>query len=217
MNSILERQMSRGRAVPPAIDYDAYRARAFAERQQARRDVVRSVARHFKRAGLVSIQTAVAAAILAGAILLAFGSAEAKPNTTQSCEKKHHDCGVRCQRKYADVSDPIEWSKKVSACLSRTCDPQKKACMANVTPGKLENPPPAHKPRPEQASGSHISDPKPVPNPLTSTTNNSAPFGAGILGGGSGMGGNGPSATGSSAGGGMPPSAPPAAPPVILR
>lgn len=39
-------------------------------------------------------------------------------------------------------------------------------------------------------------------------------FGDGILGGGAGMGGNGPSATGSPAGGGM---KPPSAPPVILR
>jgi hypothetical protein len=154
-----------------------------------------------------------AAAIL-GAILLALGAADAAPATRQSCEKRHHDCGVRCQKKYADVSDPVAWSNKVSACLTRTCDPQKKACMASVSPGKLENPPPAHKPRPEQASGPYISDPKPVPNPLTSTTNNSAPLGTGILDGGNGMGGNGPSATGSPAGG-MP--KPPAAGPVILR
>lgn len=165
---------------------------------------------------------AITAAALLGAILFAFGPAEAKPSTQASCHKKYLSCQTRCADKIQQYTG-TEWNDKLSACMKRTCDKQYDNCVKNSTgPGggdsKLENPPPAHKPRPEQASGSYISDPKPVPNPLTSTTNNSAPLATGILDSGSRMGGNGPSATGSPAGGGMkPPSAPPAAPPVILR
>lgn len=213
MNFILELQRRGDFATPSAIDYDAWRARASAERRQARANAVRSVARYFKRAGLL-IRAATALAVLAGAILLASGSAQAKPNTTQSCEKKHEACSARCQKKYADVADPVTWSTKVSACLTRTCDPQKKSCMASL-PGKLETPPAGHNPRPEQASGPHISGAKDEPV-FRARPDNSGPLGTGILDSGNGMGGNGPSATGSPAGGGMP-KAPPAAPPVILR
>jgi hypothetical protein len=217
MNHIIGWQMRGACIQPRAIDYDAYRARAAAERQRARTAAFKSVARHFHRAGLISIQTALAAAVLACTILFAFGPADAAPNTTATCEKKYQGCLSRCRAKYdLDKLGGKVWADKVASCSTRTCLKQNLNCMASVPPGKLENPPPAHKPRPEQASGPYISDPKPVPNPLTSTTNNSAPLGTGILDGGNGMGGNGPSATGSPAGGGMP-KAPPAAPPVILR
>lgn len=161
--------------------------------------------------------TDAAAAVLTGVILLASGPASAAPNTSATCEKKYQGCLGRCRAKYDinKLGDKL-WADKVTACSTRTCLKQNLNCMASVPPGKLQNPLPAHKPRPEQASGPYISDPKPVFNPRTPTTNDSAPLGTGILDGGAGMGGNGPSATGSPAGGGMP-KAPPAAPPVILR
>jgi hypothetical protein len=222
---------------PPActgvthIDYDCYRARALAEQSHARRAAFAALAQFARRAasnlffqpsgksrvmGSVLACCALAAALSA---LPAGGPADAAPNTAGSCYKKYKGCMTRCRNKY-DINKlgGKVWADKVVACTTRTCNKQYNSCIASITPGKFELPPPAHKPRPEQASGPYISDPKPVPNPLTSTTNNSAPLATGILDSGSGMGGNGPSSIGSPAGGGMkPPSAPPAAPPVILR
>lgn len=222
MYSILERQMRDEHAEPRAIDYGAWRARACAERQQARQAAVRSVARYFKRTGLL-IRAATAIAVVAGAILLAFGPASAKPITPASCEKKYNSCINRCHAKYDLKSlGSKAWVDKTHACVMRTCSKQFDNCLANTTTpggdggGKLETPTAGSTPRPGQASGADIVGNKPLPNPLPSTTNNSVLFGTGILDGGNGMGGNGPSATGSPAGGGMP-KAPPAAPPVILR
>src|SRR5262245_45642297 len=83
---------------------------------------------------------------LLGAILLAGGPVDAMPVTAQACQKKNEACGIRCQQKYADVADPVEWSGKALACLSRTCDRQYKNCMDSVTTsgggGKMTQPQP---------------------------------------------------------------------------
>lgn len=214
MTLVLESQTRGEHAELRAIDYDAYRARAFVERKQARADAVRSVARYFKRTGLM-IRAATAFAVLAGAIFLAFGPADAAPNSPSSCQKRYQACQQRCEGRSPSGNAGADM---LIACITRTCNKQFDHCMRNASTGgggKLETPGGTHNPRPDQAGAAQISDAKPLPNPLTSTTNNSSPLGGGILGDGNGMGGNGPSATGSPAGG--MPKTPPAAPPVILR
>jgi hypothetical protein len=207
MNHILERQMSRDRAAPHAIDYDAYRARASAERQQARHAATASVLRFIRRTRLASAQAVIAAATLLGAILLAFGAANAAPPSLSSsqCVSQLNSCNANCDR--------YTHGAFRTSCYNR-CASQFRNCLS-IANGVDPYP---HRPNGANNHAPPTAGTKADPNPLTSTTNNSAPFGTGILGGGNGMGGNGPSSTGSPAGGGMkPPSAPPAAPPVILR
>jgi hypothetical protein len=228
MNESLQQPAGTG-ATP--IDYDCYRARAVAERRRARRAAFAALAQFargaasnifFQPSGKSRVIGPVLACCALAAALSALpsgGPADAAPNTAGTCEKKYQGCLGRCRAKY-DINKlgSKVWADKVVACSTRTCLKQYNNCIASATPGKLEPPPPKFKPRPNQASGPYISDPKPVPNPLTSTTNNSAPLATGILDGGVILHGQGPSSTGSPAGGGMkPPSAPPAGPPVILR
>ena len=156
---------------------------------------------------------AVPAAIVAVTILLDIHAAGAAPNTANTCLKKYNGCLDRCRSKFdINILGSSAWADKVIACSTRTCSKQYNNCMSSATSGggtKLDTPG-GHKPRPDQAPLPLSSKDEPVFRP----TKDLAPLGTGILDSGSGMGGNGPSATGSPAGGGM---KPPSAPPVILR
>src|SRR5262245_19633692 len=65
------------------------------------------------------------------AVVLATGAADARPNTTASCNKKYSACIDRCAARYG--MEGKNFSLAAIACVRRTCDRQLMNCLNSRT------------------------------------------------------------------------------------